>query len=173
MPRDAVVEGRPRFRIEDDTWCLIIAVLQVLGGLYGIALTVYYHGGEPPSLNLSLLMAPFVWGIFGGVLLWRGMRRGLIHSIAVQAMQIPRFAIPLVGYEVYIGAKLQVGWMGGVHILEVYPGSSVSYFFNAETCAPELGVNLIALAAFLYLRKVKARVAEADAESGSPQPPID
>lgn len=159
---DSQQEEEHRYRIDDDTWCLIIAASQVLGGAGGIIMCVYHFGLEPPNLVVSLLVAPFVWGVYAGVLLWRGKRTGLEHSMALQVMQIVLFAVPLIGYELAVGPALQIGWLGNGLVLSGHFGGYAAFHLDAESAEFRWGINLIALAAFLYLRKIKARLIMAE-----------
>jgi len=150
-------EHPPIFRLEDDTWCLLIAMIQIMGGVVGAGLFIYQYGSAPYSLIMSLILSPFLWGIYGGIMLWNGKDKGLNYSLIMQAIQIPKLMTPLLGYHVFLGAEANVGWFGSMLKLDWTLGSSAFLYLNTELTSYGAGINLIPLAAFVYLMKFKRK----------------
>jgi hypothetical protein len=80
-------------------WIRIIAVLEIVGGAFGILFIVLqFVAGENDRLALVLALvslAVYLLSFVAGVALWRGHRFGRVGSIAVQAIQLPKYGSQL------------------------------------------------------------------------------
>ena len=152
------IELPKSLRIDENAWCLIIAFIQVGGGLVGIGLFAYHFGALQSSFLLTLVVAPFFYGIYSGYLLWQGKVKGLNHSLIVQAIQIPMFSFAYVGYNLQIGIVLSIGWFNSKGAFNLHFGSASLISINPSSDTYGVGINLIALAALYYLWTFKKKL---------------
>ena len=84
-----------------------------------------------PNYAGALVLTPFLWGIYAGVLLWQGKMKGLNHSIALQVLQVPMFGNLYISYNMYLGFQLLVGWFDGP-VIHFWFGANSSYGLMVE-----------------------------------------
>ena len=142
-------------------WTKVIAVVQIIGGIMGVAFTVFglvftlvaaHAEGQLPSPLYFSYSIPFVLACVAGILLWKGKKAGVLLSLILQAAQIPAFNIKYFAYSFYVGPYIPLEFTQFRLSLSFSFGASLSYY------APEnepflLAVNLAALGAFLFLIK--------------------
>jgi hypothetical protein len=138
-------------------WAIrLIGVVQVLGGLFGAgratALLIETHH----PLNF-LALAFYIFSVFAGILLCRGLLSGYVCSLALQIVQIPWILTSAIGYAFVSGAGL---WLGAGREGFVRDSSMVSWFhFGNLTgwgiatgdASWHIGINLVALAVAAFL----------------------
>ena len=148
-----------KLRPDENAWCLIIAFIQVGGGIFGIGIFAYHYGTMPNSLLLTLVVAPFFYGIYAGSLLWQGKVKGINHSLIVQAIQIPSIMFDLLGFRSQLGIGLITGWFDSkVTLLQLDIWSYSILHINPQTGFSSAGINLIALAALYFLWSFKIKI---------------
>jgi len=158
--QDKSLDEVVRYRLDNDTWCLLIAVIQIVGGLVGIGLYIYAFGSSPPTLQMTLLFAPTLWAIYAGVLLWKGKEKGLRHSTWLSAIQIPEIMFPGFGYSLFVGAKFTCGWMGSSFALNTFLGYNATMYVGQNPERYGLAVNLVAVTTLLLLRRARKRLSQ-------------
>lgn len=97
-------------------WVRIIAILEVVGGIFGIVFVAKQTADNAiDSLNLVLALisvAIYVFSFIAGIALWREQPFGRIASIVVQAIQLPKYASQLLvfmfsfGFDTYVYGAL-------------------------------------------------------------------
>jgi len=147
----------------------LIAIIEIVGGAIGLFIIVPVIWGITSLLSsgtFSLAIAGsiliFVLGIclyilsvIAGVALWRNSRKGVTLSLIVQAVQIPSLVISgfiysfISGLAMYLYLDFQSGvWINfNISMFRIYLSSSNNGFV--------LGINVIALLAFIYLWKLR------------------
>jgi hypothetical protein len=133
----------------------IVGILQIVGGTTGIFQTL------PVLLSLSEKTIPVYTevliciasglSIVAGVLVLEKHPRGLFISKLLQLMAIPVLFTPVFSYQLILGplVRATVGTGAGVYLLWV---NGLYLQFNPGHSAM-IGLNLVALVMFLYLRR--------------------
>ncbi len=157
-------------------WNPLIALMQMVGGGWGIIQAINVLGSEmPPSVFTQLLiggvMGLYALHIFAGILLWQQQPLGLRLSTILQALQIPYISLATLSYRLVapVGVMLFIK-SGQTTPIALYP--DFDYFFPSGwqfDLWPHgegffLGVNLVALVIFWYLRRQQVQL--------PPQPPL-
>ena len=156
---DDTVQAADRYRLDNDTGCLIIAAVQVAGGLWGIVGYIIQHGNEPPSLMVTLVGAPTILAIYAGSLLWKGKIRGLRLSMWLAAIQIPLVLVPSFGYYLYIGCMFAIGAIGSKIVLLQF-GYEAHLSILSDPGTHGFAVNLLAAGVLWYLKRANSRMKE-------------
>jgi hypothetical protein len=161
----------------------IIAVLQIIGGLFGMAFI-----GWPLVTQTSALVTE-KWGIISaligigevlidllgvvaGIALWRGTSFGRKASMAIQAIQLPKIiSAPLIfmfsfGFDFWVHASssalgFQTAFFGN---------NQVFIGVNVENVPVDFGVSVTAIIALVILNKYKP-AARTSLGSSPPLPP--
>ncbi|WP_187262570.1 hypothetical protein [Pontibacter beigongshangensis] len=139
-----------------------LALYQVLGGLAGIALTLWVlFRGElvltVPVLRLSLFAGGlYVFSILCGIILWRQLRRGLILSLINQVLQVVYFSFGAYSFQYVSGLRLGLGLdMAGSWTVKFRLAlSSFQFSIGSETGLKFIGVNLIALFLIFWIERL-------------------
>ena len=94
----------------------IISILEIIGGLSGIALVVREIMAAPtdhhPVVIGVIALAVYVFSLIAGVALWLERPFGRVASIVVQAIQLPKYISQLIifmfsfGFDVYVYGML-------------------------------------------------------------------
>ena len=88
-----------------------IAVLQILGAFFGVAIVITQSTSHEGISFFSFVgLAIYVLIGLAGVGVWRGTPRGLRQGIFAQAVQIPWIATAHFTYRLAAGAGLWFGW---------------------------------------------------------------
>ena len=108
-------------------------------------------GLDPASA--AIFIGPNCLGVYGGILLWRGARRGYLISLALQAAQLVRISTSVVFYEFVLGFSFTVG--AGVRSFFFYPKFGATGLISlTDANAPlRIGLNIVALASLIYLAR--------------------
>lgn len=136
----------------------VIAILQIVGA--GCFVWLCLRAGSA-SVHVGLLLAFAVVSIVSGVGLWRGNPAAIRTALLVQAMQIPVITSSRFDYALISGLGMIVGVGPTDHFnrlakLAEFDYKWISGFPNPGDGTPlRLGVNLIALAAFIWLLRQK------------------
>ncbi|MEJ8804266.1 hypothetical protein [Pontibacter sp. H249] len=139
-----------------------IAIYQIVGGLLGIALTVWVlFSGETviDQLNLRISLfagALYVFSILCGRMLFRNLRRGLILSIVNQLLQVVYISIGTFGFQyvaglrVGIGVDMVAGWIFKLRLAL----SSFHFNLGIDNGQKFIGLNLVALFMIFWLERL-------------------
>jgi hypothetical protein len=161
------VEFRRSAREEDGA--RVVAAIEMGGGLFGICYLAYLRY---PAIFVNvgavdgLMVALCSLSIYSGWYLWQGSRLGYQLSLLTQSLQVVRFAGPAIAYQCFFGVSLMVGWfrpnLTDMNAQVFGFGSGMT--FHVTLFGPDipfgLGINVIALWALIYLRKLKRRASE-------------
>jgi hypothetical protein len=147
----------PGSRTTSTTATKVIALLLILGGGAGIAIAFPAETVATGTEHLAFIasvVAIFACSIWAGVGLWKGTRKGYIASEVLFALQIPSFTFSGFAYQFYIGSLFGVSFSSTLASklnLDFQLGSAVNFQLSSEIENFVLGVNLIAVAALIYL----------------------
>lgn len=134
----------------------ILAALLLIGGVIGIAITLYMGYGMLKQhwiygLVFALFALLFAYSTFIGFRLWQGHPLGRKRAMLLFATQVPVFTLPGVTYEWYTGLAFKI--MGG-HVEKrtvLGLGSSINFYLDTRITDFAYGVNVVALVALLFL----------------------
>jgi hypothetical protein len=136
----------------------LIGILEVAGGLYGIAVMLRRllpFGTSHASLVAVIGLAVFVFVLLAGVELLGGAERGIRLSRWAQLLQLPLIALPVFSYGLHSGAFVNV-----FVTLQATPRLALDWNFGSQgfvlaaagPAVSRLGINLLALLSWLVLR---------------------
>jgi hypothetical protein len=120
----------------------------------GIALWVGYQWLRIHWIYIVLVagfLALFAWSTIAGVRLWRGEPKGWKWATILFVLQIPVLTVPGVSYEFYTGLALKIFGGETVHNFGFNLGASVDLNFGTDVTGLIYGVNIVAIAAVIYL----------------------
>lgn len=135
----------------------IIGFLLVAGGLLGILGSVQMglHSAQQHEslrvISAIIGIALFVWGILAGVELWRARPRGFKWAKILFALQVPTFSAAHFVYEFSTLFSLRVMIGNTNHYIGGNIGSSCNIYLLPQSLGFMLGINIVAVAVFLYL----------------------
>lgn len=147
----------------------ILAVMLIAGGVIGIGLSVWMAvlGRQQPVFAVFAVVfaAIFAFATWQGVKLWQGTPGGYKWAKVLFAAQIPSLSLGGLTYGFYtlLAANVRIGT--DVKAFDFGLGSALNVLYSPEAQPTYVGVNVIALAAFLYLT-LRSR-------SGSARPMLD
>jgi hypothetical protein len=156
---DAVLE-RPAAARRTDRGIRFLALLLVAGGAVGIAVAIFlvvqaWHQSWITVSFAVALSGMFLWTAFFGMRLWRHETRGIKWARILFALQIPVLSIAGVTYQYYTGLALNVGLRDLVPHVNSNFGASASLQWQPNSAPRIVGVNVIAIIAFVYLLRYK------------------
>jgi len=136
----------------------LIGILEVAGGLYGIAVMLRRllpFGASHASLVAVIGLAVFIFVLLAGVELLGGSERGIRLSRWAQLLQLPLIALPVFSYGLHSGAFVNV-----FATLQAGPRLALDWNFGSQgfvlaaagPAVSRLGINLLALLSWLVLR---------------------
>lgn len=136
----------------------LIGILEVAGGLYGIAVMLRRllpFGTSHASLVAVIGLAVFIFVLLAGVELLGGSERGVRLSRWAQLLQLPLIALPVFSYGLHSGAFVNV-----FATLQATPRLALDWNFGSQgfvlaaagPAVSRLGINLLALLSWLALR---------------------
>ncbi len=147
----------------------ILAALLVLGGVVGVALTLFMgvqllSEAGPLSALIVVLALPFGWALAIGIELWRGTSYGRKWAPVIFATQIPIVLLPSFHYEWFtgfvFGLVLLVGPGDTTLHFAANLGANIQILIGSESSVTGVGFNLVALIAVLLL--VRSNRAQTD-----------
>ena len=139
-----------------------IAIYQIVGGILGIALTVWvlFSGNillDQVALRISLFAGGlYVFSILCGRMLFRKSRRGLVLSIVNQVLQVIYFAFGtysfqyVAGLRVGVGVDMVEGWIFKFRLAL----SSFHFSVGTELGQKFIGINLVALFLIFWMERI-------------------
>lgn len=139
-----------------------IALYQIIGGILGIALTVWVmFSGEMVVDQMALRISLFAGGLYlfsilCGRMLFRNLRRGLVLSIINQLLQVVYFSFGAYGFQYVAGLRVGVGvdmvegWIFKFRLAL----SSFHFSIGTDLGQKFIGVNLVALFLIFWLERL-------------------
>jgi len=141
----------------------LIGFIEVFGGLWGISIMLYRMADVLDNFRvlfyMLLYLLPFILSLIAGILLLQKKRSGIDLSLAVQALQIPYFAVAGWYYSFISGALL------GVRVSFFEKATHYSFNFLAggycqiQNGLPEgisaFGINIFAIILLIILVRQK------------------
>lgn len=144
------------------TWRQVIAGLEVLGGLAGVAFLLWELARvqvDALTLLLALLiLLMYALSVIAGVLLWREHRWGRITSIIVQAIQLPKIISPILIFNMCFGLDLYtylVAGTNGFMSVGIEFKFLAFYQFHINTGIPATGLG-VSIPACIFLARLIA-----------------
>jgi len=145
----------------------MIAIYEMAGGIVGLGIIIFLIPSILASLNIFMILISilaicgYILSFVAGLFLWKKMDKGITLSIICQAIQIPRFVIGSFSYLFISGLEFIIYFSLNNLLLKLkfnfstYFGSHFDISYDPENSKYILiGLNLVALALFIYLRKV-------------------
>ena len=135
----------------------LIGVLEIAGGLYGVAQMLYrllpFGRHDSVVILIGLMLYGFV--LAAGVQLIVGSEHGVRMSRWAQLLQLPLLATPVFSYALHCGAFVNV-----FATLQATPHLGIDWHFGSQgfvlavggPAVSRLGINLLALLSWLVLR---------------------
>lgn len=139
-----------------------IALYQIIGGILGIALTIWVmFSGEMVVDQMALRIGLFAGGLYifsilCGRMLFRNLRRGLVLSIINQVLQVVYFSFGAYGFQFVAGLRVGVGvdmvegWIFKFRLAL----SSFHFSIGTDLGQKFIGVNLVALFLIFWLERL-------------------
>jgi hypothetical protein len=163
-PDSPVAEGAPQADAVPRWFTRTLAVLGIGGGALGIAITAWLAVTAGPNLALLIfvpVIAAYVFGIHCGVAALRRSPRYLSRNAWFYWLQLPVLSTPAFVYSFVSGLQVVVGVAPPRLIWNFYLGSTFQLFIGAG--APlVLGINLVAVAILVLIRRMEARSVSED-----------
>ena len=142
-----------------------IALLLGLGGVAGVGIGIWTDvkiltkSGirfSPVLALFGVFILVFGWSTWVGVDLWRNRAPAYKWAKVLLALQIPNIGVPGFAYQFYTAMSLYLSWNGneGRLGLDFEVASSISVQVSGSVEGLILGVNLIALAALIYMLSI-------------------
>jgi hypothetical protein len=135
----------------------LIGVLEIAGGLYGLATMLHrlLPFGAHDSVIALLGLAQYGFVLAAGVQLVAGTEHGVRLSRWAQLLQLPLIASPVFSYALHCGAFVNV-----FVTLQATPRLGIDWHFGSQgfllavagPSVSRLGINLLALLSWLALR---------------------
>jgi hypothetical protein len=109
--------------------------------------------GAFATVGVAFALLGSATSVIAGVLLWRASPLGRGFSLAAQAAQIPRVALPGIAYALTVGAQVTTRVLGGALQFDAEAGVHGALWLGHHEMPSQVGVNLLALALFVALRR--------------------
>jgi hypothetical protein len=133
----------------------LLIVLEVGGGFAGFSVLIVslMNTGITASSWIFPIIsgAMFLFGIVAGLALIERPRFGAVMSAVYQAFQIPILSSPLLTYTLVSGLQIGIGWFKVRLALFFQFGARSTLFIFRHNDPWIIGVNVSALALFVYL----------------------
>ena len=155
-----------------------IALLLMIGGLVGLVIVVFIDARyllrpDASFFSFSVAIAGifillYGWAIWTGIDLWRGRPQALTWALVLFAIQIPTVTVPGFTYEFHTGFIVRILFNAAGRLgFDFNLGSSFMFYISSSIQGIVLGINLVAMLAFIYLLKIKGSV-----NAGTPYSPL-
>jgi len=134
----------------------LLIVLEIGGGFMGmwsLLVLPLWDTSTPAHVWIFSICAGFLFllGIVAGLAFVDRPRLGAALSVVYQALQIPVVSSPLLSYKLLSGLQLGFGWLEGRPVFIFELGARCTFFLLRHTDPWLIGVNVLALALFVYL----------------------
>jgi hypothetical protein len=159
-------------QMKNNTVAKLIALLLIIGGIAGATFSVVtWLRTSTTALVTASIVLVFGCSAWAGFKLWTGTPSGYTWAKILLAMQIPSISIPGFVYQFYTAAVLSLSYSRHTDSrlgLNFELGSALAFQISPEIQDLVIGVNLIAIAALIYLIKA-SRDDRVHAEASSQQ----
>jgi len=140
----------------------LLAIMLVVGGVLGVGIAFWmgYQFVRVHWVYLVLVVAfllLFIWCVSAGIRLWRGDPKGWKWATILFAMQVPVVTVPGLSYEFYTGLALKIVGGDVDSNIGFNLGANANFYLSTDVKGLVYGVNLVALAAVIYLLRGRAR----------------
>lgn len=154
-----------------------IAIYEIIGGLLGVVIVsmllyklfkAYAQFDQGVFLSTLLtciiVLSLYIISLIAGFLLWKGQNLGNKLSLFIQALQIPNISLSGFSYIFVSGIQLALNISKGLSEdikfnLFFYLGSKFDINLFSKESSFLIGVNIIALLIFIYLKKINKNTA--------------
>lgn len=145
-----------------------IALYQIIGGILGIALTVWvlFSGDmevDQTAMRVGLFAGGlYIFSILCGRMLFRNRKRGLILSLINQVLQVVYFSFGTYGFQYVAGLRIGVGVDMVESWIFKFRLALSSFHFSVGTDLGQkfIGVNLVALFLVFWLERLLEQAKE-------------
>ncbi|WP_276495943.1 hypothetical protein [Pontibacter litorisediminis] len=145
-----------------------LAIYQIMGGLLGIALTIWVMFGGGVTVTQQVLRFGifagllYVFSILCGRMLLRSPVRGLRLSLVNQVLQVVYFSIGSYGFQYVSGLRVGVGldMVGGWVFKFRMALSSFHFSAGSDLGQKFIGLNLVALFLIFWIERLLERKTE-------------
>jgi hypothetical protein len=160
-------------------WVRLIAVLEIIGGVFGVGFLIWGLSTAPFN-PLLLLLVPiavsiYIFSLVAGVALWRGSTFGRQASIIVQAIQLPKLVSPPLIFIFSFGCDVWIHYLwsaGSASVGFEFKLLAFNQFFVNVRGAPlGLGVSITAAIFLAMLVRYKPDLVSVT-YSPPPPPPV-
>lgn len=153
----------------------LLALYQILGGLFGLALFVYllsmsFQRQIAPYFVTTVIylvaIATFCYSVFCGIRIFRNESSGLKHSWLNQVVQIFSFSISGYGFQYVSGFFLSVGLdLTGPFLFKVNFGTSMwQFYFNQHFNQVTVAMNIIPILLLVFIDRQLKKINEENFE---------
>jgi len=150
-------------------WIRLIAILEIVGGIFGIAFVVLQLVARQTGLLFaSIALAVYILSLVAGVALLRNRPFGRIGSIIVQCIQLPKYVSPLFVFMFSFGfdAYLYFALTNTANAITGFEFKFLAFnqlFVNVADAPVIFGVSIPASIFLAMLLKHRLRADSADA----------
>jgi hypothetical protein len=145
-------------------WIRIIAVLEIIGGIFGILFVAWQIAVSPINIFTIIIglviLGIYVLSLIAGVALWQGRPFGRTASIIVQAIQLPKIISPTIIFTFSFGLDLWIHFLLSETMTNVgFQFRFLAYnefFLNMQGAPLGLGISIISCIFLVILVRYKA-----------------
>jgi len=147
-----------------------VAVYEIYAGMAGLLYSLHPNlSTNVASLSFNLIaVVPCLLSVTLGTLMWNGVQNGRRGSAVLQAVQIPRLVQAHLQVSLLVGTELTLRFRGPVASLWTTTGVAFQVGAISTNQGEFVGVNLVALVAFVL--SLKEVVRSTDAQREDPYP---
>jgi len=155
-------------------WIRIISILEIVGGLSGIAFVVWEIVAVPtdrhPVVIVAIALAVYVFSFIAGIALWLERPFGRVASIVVQAIQLPKYFSQLIIFMFSFGLDAYVYGMLSPNAQPVF-GFELKFlafnqlFVNVPDAPAGFGISISSCVFLGMLLKFKPKRLSQDASN--------
>ena len=143
----------------------LLSLMLALGGIAGISICLWTYGRifaqsgmklSPTTALFGVFIVVFGWSTWIGVEMWQDRPQAYKWAKILFLLQIPTISLPGFAYQLYTGLMLTLAFnrdndkIG----LDFQLASSIDFRIGHDVENLILGVNLVAIAALVYLMSV-------------------
>ena len=150
-----------------------ISILLILGGIAGIAVALWTEANTVILSHMIFLACAFLvfgWSIWVGFDLWKGKPQSYKWAQVLFLMQIPSVSFHGFSYQFYLGLVFSLSFTRETASklnVEFELGSLLNFQVSAGIETLIVGVNVIAVAALIYLFRISPQRALIDRAANS------
>ncbi|MGB5982509.1 MAG: hypothetical protein WBG46_10240 [Nonlabens sp.] len=146
----------------------VIGIFEIIGGITGVGLVVqlFIQGSASTVIThiiLSFIFLIYSYSIYAGIMLFRKLEKGLLHSKILQYFQLVSLSLGSLTYYLTSGGYILIGYNITKNDLETVFGIFFSEFqINLGDVSNNdfIYINILALVILYLLDKVQTRIEE-------------